>query len=404
MQRRSSKLKKIAACAAVWLFLPACAACTGRQIVQTGIVLDPPSAIVYTEEQTQRLQDGLYALLCMAAAGDDGQLTEQTKQNLAGYAKSAARAIEDAALDEDDFEAVIALICSEEALNAAGQPAMNAVAALYGKLASAAGFEGTGRLTYNLALCYYDELYKRDMARFEEYGYSYLKERAEKTAAEKQDIISCVGEENFAKAVRTACALGKLADGGLFQGFAGSLTDSEVVTLVRAQTIFSLSLPERGWRALLSLYSRLADGTFAGTLAAEAEESGDTDALAQKMDLFMRLADRVRQGFTKEHAALLKEGDAAALVAEIFFAFDEQMWQMFEELTDESPKGDYSFAMQEQFGSSFTEYSNGASAHSFTELKAAAKEADSDNFIKILEGYVAGKCPAAAYLIFYDRA
>ena len=77
---------------------------------------------------------------------------------------------------------------------------------------------------------------------------------------------------------------------------------------------------------------------------------------------------------------------------------------MFEELTDESPKGDYSFAMQEQFGSSFTEYSNGASAHSFTELKAAAKEADSDNFIKILEGYVAGKCPAAAYLIFYDRA
>lgn len=380
--------------------LSTAAACTQRPL-HIGIEVTPPPAAVYPAESLARLKDAIYDAMYAVVSARVQNVTEETRANLERYAADAAQAIEDAALSEQDFYAVCDFLADPATADALKEPTFDKIAQLYAKLSAAAGFEGTGKIVYGLALCYLDELYERDMHRYEQYGYEYLKERAEHIAAEKSDLMRCVGERNFSLVVRTVCALSQLTGEKSGNGFAESLSDGEILTLIQAQKFTSLSLDERGWQAVFALAGRLAEDSAAGTLIQQAQSCGDMARICSRMNDAMRLLKLIQGSLTASQAGLLRQhGGGFAL--SVFSAFTDEMWQLFTSCTS-AAEGDYSATAKTLFGEDYAEYEKNIAICSAEQLKAAANGSDSDIFLQILEGYVAGNCPVAAYLLFHDK-
>ena len=221
------------------------------------------------------------------------------------------------------------------------------------------------------------------MRRYEQYGYEYLKERAEHIAAEKSDLMRCVGERNFSLVVRTVCALSQLMGEKSGSGFAESLSDGEILTLIQAQKFTSLSLDERGWQAVFALAGRLAEDSAAGTLIQQAQSCGDMARICSRMNDAMRLLKLIQGSLTASQAGLLRQhGGGFAL--SVFSAFTDEMWQLFTSCTS-AAEGDYSATAKTLFGEDYAEYEKNIATCSAEQLKAAANGSDSDIFCKYLK-------------------
>ncbi len=402
MAELMQKIRCVALAALAIITIPAAAACGGRQnIVQSGIEITQPAAEDYSAESVAKMKTAVFNLLCkvVKSAGGITELPEAAKNTLLSYAEGASKAAEGAYLTSAQFSRLADLLSSEEALALAENITLNSFARLYGKIAAVTGFDGAGSLTYNIVLYYYDALYSLNMDRYEEHGYSYLLLRAQQISAEKRDFEQFVGKQNFVLALRTACALGALADGGLDEGLASLLTDGEIVTLVSAQRLTSLSLDSRGWQTLFSLAQRVSEGSFFSKMLECAAESGDIALLSEKMNGVMSLMRSVQSRFSAEQAAHLRRGEISALAFSVFSNFSAEDWSVFEDATSLKLRGDYSALAAENFAD-YSEYEEGIVPRTLEELKGA----HSGNFISVLEGYVGGICPVAAFLIFYDRA
>ena len=399
---KRAALKKIicAALAAACALTAACAAaCGGDEVVQHGIDIAPAPAPVYPEESAERLENGIYRLMCAAALKENGMtsLPQATAENLAGYAASATRAVLNEGFSAADAARLADIVCSLADEGGLPDATPAELIRVYGRLASAIGFEDTGRLCYTFALCYYDICRERDLKRYEEYGYPYLLERAQQLAEEKAAMETLVGRDNFAAALRAACALGVLAAVPAGDEGADMLTDGEILSLIQAQSFTSIRLTDDGWLTLLSFARRLADGSYAGELMNIAFERGDADVMAADMNELAELLQTVQSRMTAEQAAMLREGDADALLSSVFAAFGEGEWRTFYALCAYFSAAEYDEAAQDRFGQEYADFKAGLPSVSAGELESAAGER---GFIELLKGYAAGIAPAAAFLFF----
>lgn len=394
--------KKIAAVAAAIACMPFIAACgKTEEIVKTGIEVVEQGQEDYTEEQAEALQNSIYDLLCTVATATSGisPLPASTLSTLYGYAADATAAITDAVSDGPAIEQLCGVLSSQSAGEAAQSLDLAALTALYAQITAAAGFDGAGRIAYNLVLCYYDIIYQKYMAQYETYGYPYLEARALAAAEEREDIVNYVGCENFSLAVRTLCALAQFGRSGT--GTFDLLTEGELLALLQAQKMTGLELQAEGWLSLMKFAGRLTANTYAGKIIACADGAGDLELIAENMNALFELLRTVQQNLTVKQAAMLMDGRTGDFVTAAYAALDEGGRELFVKVTSLSLSGDYNAIAESRYGGEYSAYIQNTTTYTAEELEAAA---GSDNFIAILEGYVAGNLPLAAFELFYDRA
>ena len=400
------KIKNIATkikCAALITLCAACvlpfAACGEEQPVKYGIEITAPSAPVYTQESVGRISDGIYALIYKVMQRQTGivNLPQATEQRLRGYAEGATQAITSVQMSADDLNRLAGLLNSEDALSAAEELSGQAVLSLYGDISSAVGFVNAGALCYRLALYYYDLSYFMTMDRYNSYGGANLLEEAQSLAKEKADMQNLVGQENFATVLRTVCALGSLARDGLNEGAANLLTDGEILSLIKAQPFDQIDIGDGGRLTLLSFACRICAGSCAGDLLECTFENGDAPALAEGLDGLLQLLCGAQQRMTAAQAALLRADDADSFISSVFAQFGADDWQLFEEITPVTLSDRYDEIMAKRFGTDYEKYRGSIETHTLSELERAA---GGDNFMQVLEGYVAGFAPCIAFLAF----
>lgn len=393
--------KKIAAVAAAVACMPFIAACgETEEIVKTGIEVVDQGQENYTAEQAEALQNSIYELLCTIAAAKSSvsALPENTLSTLCGYAASATAAVTAAVTDGAAIEQLCGVLSSQYAGEAAQSPDISALTALYAQITAAVGFDGAGAIAYNLALCYYDIIYQKYMAQYKTYGYPYLQARALAVAEEREDIVNYVGSDNFSLAVRTLCALAQLGNFGT--EVTELLTESELLALLQAQKMTRLELQTEGWLALMKFAGRLTDGTYAGEIIAYADGAGDLEIIAENMNALFELLRTVQQNLDVEQTAMLMDGRTGEFITAAYAALDESGRELFAKVTSLNLAGDYDAIAENRYGEEYSLYIQSIQTYTAEELEAAA---GSDNFIAILEGYVAGNLPLAAFELFYDR-
>ena len=106
-----------------------------------------------------------------------------------------------------------------------------------------------------------------------------------------------------------------------------------------------------------------------------------------------------RGGLTDGDIALLRGGDNEQTLRNVFSRFGSEEWELFSTLSSlELKYGEYEQIFAEAYGEDFEGYVDSLTdTVSLSELKASVGEAD---FLKKMEGYLAGISPALSYRIF----
>lgn len=403
MRRRApEKLKYLLAAALVTFAAPlsACAGGGDGGSARQGIVITQADDPVYAEESVQSLKDSVYALMeaYVKAEYSLKELTQQMQERISLYAAGITDTVTGLKLSAAQFNGLCAVLADGDTLAGFGGASLSFFSSLLGKLGAAAGFENTGALAYRLLLYAYDQSYDLAWERYATYGYGYLKTQAEEIAAEKAQWESEVGEDNFILAVQTLCALGSLS-GKLDGGIGSLLSDSELLLLIKAQTCTDLTLSDGGWALLLNLIARYAESSYPAALISCAVESGDLAALCGEMNDVFALLRLIQSNMTAEQAQLLRQGQTQAFITAVFAAFGAEEWALFAHITGVTLEGGYEEAAAARFGQDFTNYADSVTVYSLAALQQAAGQ---ENFIQILEGYLAGLSPALSYGLFHD--
>ncbi len=284
-------------------------------------------------------------------------------------------------------------------------PSSDAVGAIYYDLFGAIGAEAAARLAYRLAVYIYDYKYEKNINRYEQYGYPHLLEEAERLSRERAALTEDVGEENFITVIRSAVMFSELFFGGALEGEGlRTFTDREILLFIRHVRLSELTVGSEGWRVLLSYVSPMLTSEeyedYGHELLRAAEECGDLDRLAENMPDTVRLLSRIQDSLTEQDVAYIREGKSDALLSSVFAKFEENDWDLLDNLASSIDGGDlYGEVAALRFGEDYTEYAASVTPITLAELRSAA---DGVSITDSLEKYAAGISPAFSYMMRKD--
>ena len=270
---------------------------------------------------------------------------------------------------------------------------------LYLKLSKDFGIDYLSRTLYKLLIWVYEYSYDKSMAEYEQYGYSYKLDDANKALADKATLITDIGEEKFVLVAKSALILPELLFGGASQSeMMDSFTDEEILIFLSYTDFSSLNMSDSGWSLVLSLFapkSNTKDTPYVQKLLYTMNNEGDTANVAAIMNDFMSLFSFVQKSLGTNDVHLLRNGARDEVLNLAFGKFGKNEWDLFESITTiKISSSKYESQARRVFGDDFTSYKNTVKTNTLAELRDSV---GTDNFYKTLEGYIAGITPAFSY-------
>lgn len=382
----------VAMLSAAMVIAPACAV----KIVHTGIEVQPSPPVTYSQQCISDLQDSLRAFISDYVRHNYGEdaLTQTMLERVDEYADGISQVVLDTGMPQDGVYALVDLAESRgEELFTALSP--RELAALYVALSDAVGSRYADALMYGASLYYYQVNYESDMRRYEEYGYSYLLERAQECARERADIEQYVGERNFGRVLAAVYALGSITDG--VGGGLDSVTDGELLSIIQMQDFSDISVAQQGWRALAGFFGRIGQNTFFGAFLNSAAEQGELSVVSSSLSGLLPVFGDFIDCLTEGDMAALRVGNVRKMTTAVFARFSPEQFERFISVWDISLAGSYEDVALEFFGEEYLRYSQSVATYSAEQLRSSV---GTENFFEILEGYIAGKVPCLAYALF----
>ncbi len=377
-----------------------------KEIVQNGIDIQDSTSIPYSEETDKRAENVIYSLLeHYAKKKAPSSLPEATISKLKSEAEKIQELTKKQPLAEAQYLEMIDAFEKEgfKVIDELTNEPYSLVSTkeLYKVLSKKIGAEYTGNMAYHFSLYYYDYKYQENIKNYEKYGYSFLKEDAEKMLNEKNTVISHIGIDNFTLAVNAFFFFSELSLNGAhessqLQGF----TNEEVLIFLKHIRFSKININENGWELLLSYIPVSNEGTYFSKILAKMKENGDIIGLAAVMNDFVSLCASWQNSLTESDAEQIKKMDYLQIIISAFRQFSDNDWTLFEKITTLNLSCDAYMAIAgEEFGEEFNGYCESTTTYSLSELRASL---GNDDFLKTLEGYFAGICPAFSYLFNYD--
>ena len=265
-----------------------------------------------------------------------------------------------------------------------------------GLLSSSFSTDSTATIIYHVSDYYYGYLYEKNLKEYQQYGWQYKLDDAEKARENQKTLTQEVTLSNFIPAVKLAFFVGELVLGGAESSSAiDNLTPSEVTLMLKTPDFSTINTSVKGWKLIVSITSKLfLTSAYSSQLFKKFTDSHDLDLVASKLNDVISFMSKIQSKLTQTHAEFLTSGEKNLFIKECFKVFDNQDWQDFENLTAFNFDTDYynSYAI-EYYGVKYTEFYNKIKKIDVITLKNSL---DGD-FINSLKNYFAGIFPAMFY-------
>jgi len=271
---------------------------------------------------------------------------------------------------------------------------------LYLSLSALLGSDYVGGVLYDLYGYQYDRDYKKTMANYEKYGYSFLLEDAKVLDTERQILRKEIGERNFSSVLKMSFAFVELFFGeGFTSAQFASFTDTEIVTFLQKLGLSSLSLTKEGWGLILSKAlpeeNITAEDSYGVKLIKTAKKAGDIPSIAAVMGDFVKLTATAVDKLEEKDVDSLRKGEYNNILHSVFSKFDETDWMCFSNVTACNLSVEsYEEVAFNEYGKKYETYRAGMRSLTLEQLKAAVGQ---DAFYDSLKGYIAGISPAFSY-------
>jgi len=283
------------------------------------------------------------------------------------------------------------------AFKEAGEGSLEKTKRLYLTLTSMLGSEYVGETLYEIIIYVYDYRYEDRITKYEQYGYSYLKQEAEQLSREKSTLINEVGRTEFSRVLRLSLALSEIFLGGGFDADKmSSFSNEEILVFIKNLGVSDVNISADGWELLLSkVLPDEAGESYSSKILAKIKENGDTDVLKYAV-LYVMDTLKVLERLTADDISVIRDGDPIRKTELIFSKFGENEWSNIEKTGALQFKvGDYNQIASTVYGSDFEAYVQELTPVNAEQLRLSVGE---ENFEEMLINYIAAICPAFGYL------
>ncbi|MBR1983767.1 MAG: hypothetical protein IKA12_03670 [Clostridia bacterium] len=266
-----------------------------------------------------------------------------------------------------------------------------------GLLSSSFSIDATATIIYNFSDYYYGYLYEKNLKEYQDYGWKYKLDDAEKALADRKTLTEEITLSNFIPTIKLAYFLGELVLGGAESTSAiKNLTTSEIALMLKTPDFSSINMSVKGWKLVLSMITKFSiSDVYLSQLIEKFSANGDLNLVANKMNDFISLFNKTQKKFSENHANYLRQGEKDLFIREIFVNFTNDDWSSFESLTALNfDTAYYNGFATEYYGVKYTNYYATIIKTDVTTLKNSV---DGDDFIKTLKNYFAGIFPALFY-------
>lgn len=275
---------------------------------------------------------------------------------------------------------------------------------LYLEISEELGSDYIGTILYNIALWSYDYKYDKAMADYEEYGYSYKLEDAQRARDDQKVLSDEVGKERFIAVINSAISIPEiLFEGALDSEKMDSFSNEEILDLIERIELDSLNMSDSAWTLMLSYFVPSSNSTSApyiDQIFYTMQKEGDLSELASIMNDYISLIQFAQDNLDSEDVDLLREGKRKELLQRAFAKFGDAEWTKFEKVTSISVESStYELVAKRKFGNDFTVYAGAIEPITITELRDSV---GAEGFLEYLERYIAGISPAFSYGINND--
>lgn len=376
-------------------------------------VIKAPESYVYSEAAEQYAELSLYSFLATYEEKKEGKpLTKNQIDALNEKVQSILQRLPDS-ISEPQYTKFYGALskCAPEfadgVLMLRTQNKEDAIAKLkksYILLNEIVGADYIGALIYTYAENELDKKIEAQLKAYEQYGHSYLLEKAEEYQKSKSILNNDIGLKNTTNFVKYVIFVADLYYGGAFeQNKISSFTDEEILILAKSMDLGELTITKEGYNLILSSYAEnvLLDKnkSFFDKAIYEAWHNGDIEHFALFIEKSSGFISKLQQGLTMEDIALLRNGKGNEVLISILQNLDSSDWDELDKvMKHEIKKKSYNKIASDYWGSDFDEYEKNHQSATIDELKQAIGKED---FKKVLKEYIAGICPAFSY--YFDK-
>lgn len=385
------------------------AGCGGKD-VKNGIEITPENEnYVYSEQIAEYAKNSIYTLLYNAQTSNG---EEQISKNDVEKLQSRAEKIEKSlprSIDQGKYTLLF------KTLNAHSEEIVSGFELLKGEspnlgleklkkayfdLTNVASSEYIGDILYYTVLVIFDEKYDAQMKSYEESGKQYMLDKANEYLENKNTFINEVGRENVERLIKYSLFFGDLYCDGAFDGEQiASFTDEEILIFIKSIDLSSLTVSEKGYELILSLYGDLvvinSQKTFFDKIMFKASQNGDTYEMASFLKESISLVGKAQGKLTLEDIQLLREGKSNRVLERAVGRLEKSDWEHFDTVCKQQiNKEEYIRLAKEYYGEDFQAYLDTSKSATIDELKDACGK---DSFNQTLKEYIFGICPAFSY-------
>ncbi len=409
---KSNKLKKVIATFLSCAFV-ACAfsACNNGQVppVKSGIEVVDDTDRTYSETSRERAKNLLYGTIesAILLLTNKSELSISEQESALNHAQKIENVVASKGLSETSFnqvfdnleqnqvEYVNAIISARKGED--NQGALQTIKKALTTLVANVGANAMGSILYDLQVYSFEVESEAALLDYEKYGYAYLLEKSNTALKNKQTLIDDVKEENFISIVKLCFFVGELFFGsGMDSSVLLSFSDQEILLLLNNPDFSNISIGKEGWKLILNgVYGNLDTKAFHKALKRKADQNGDLDKVAEKMNLAIKLICSIQDNLTEEDVQFIKKGQKEKLISSFFKHFSLNDWDSFSALTSiEIDNSAYDDIALSYYGNKYQTYREQIQLVTISDLKQGVENSD---FCELLSNYLIGICPAFCY-------
>jgi len=413
-----TKLKLIIIIALCLIFAVPFSACQKpQQNLTNGITVAPDAVVEYSPATISRAKRAVYDFLCILHQNvGNTVLSKDTENKYLLLAEDVVNIAKEENISEQEFleyfddleknDGIYAVAVANVKKGVATESDQDVLKKAFNKVTALWGSETVASVLYELSVYRYQSKNDEHMKTYETYKdkteeiYVTLanleKQNALKAEQDNNTLKTEIKKENFIPMVKLASFVLELFFGGGLDGaFTASLTNQEVVLILKGIDFSGIDVSPKGWELVLSLLEEVVGTSYQKELVRTAVKLGDVKLLAQKMQDVVELLLDVQKRIDDTQADRIRSGDKDGFISLAFNAFSDTDWEKFYGVTSiQINKDEYEKVATSHFGQEYTEYKNKLIVYTFEDLKWAK---GGDGFSEKLEGYFAGICPAFIY-------
>ncbi len=410
MRERNINICALKFLAFIFLFsvMLALSSCSDDGIAGEGITVEPRPQYSYSEESLEYAEELLYSILWEAETERLGELGQSKIAELNAAAGNISEILANGMISEERYLSLIRTAYGERKTIAGvlcGRLPLFRAEPVWRALISEAGRDYASDILFEILLLDFENKRQAALDEYESGEAGYQLALAERYTKNIAALKEGVGRENLALLLDYAFMICELILDPSFDGGGISLTDDEVLMLINHLDPAELSLSSEGWELALTLPAdavlNMEEPDLLWKMYFAAAKNGDAARIAGQMPDVISLICSVRSGLTADTVADIRAGDGAAALTDIVNGFDAEDFDRLDRiLSTELQNVEYSTLAYGCYGAAYEEYL--ASLRTYTKEELIQSK-NTDLLYETLKGYIAGRCPALSYAIFYEK-